>query len=49
VPGGWLEKLWKNVNDPEWLRKVEELFLRVDFFGVPIVSNDERLPAGFRT
>jgi hypothetical protein len=47
--GGWLEKLWKNVSDPEWLRKVEELFLRVDFFGVPIVSNDERPTAGFRT
>jgi len=47
--GGWLEKLGKNINDPEWLRRVEELFLRVDFFSVPIVLNDERPPAGFRT
>jgi hypothetical protein len=38
--GGWLEKLEKNINDPEWLSKVEELFLRVDYFGVEIVSGD---------
>jgi len=44
---GWLEKLTKNVSDPRWLRRVEELFLGVDFFGVPIVVNQERPPAGF--
>jgi hypothetical protein len=36
--GGWLEKLERNINDPEWLSKVEELLLRVDYFGVEIVS-----------
>jgi hypothetical protein len=41
--GGWLEKLEKNINDPDWLSKVEELLLRVDYFGVEIVSgNGER-------
>jgi hypothetical protein len=38
--GGWLEKLEKNINDPDWLSKVEELLLRVDYFGVEIVSDD---------
>jgi len=38
--GGWLEKLEKNINDPDWLSKVEELLLRVDYFGVKIVSDD---------
>jgi len=37
--GGWLEKLEKNINDPDWLSKVEELLLRVDRFGVEIVSD----------
>jgi hypothetical protein len=36
--GGWLEKLERNINDPEWLSKVEELLLRVDYFGIEIVS-----------
>jgi hypothetical protein len=36
--GGWLEKLERNINDPDWLSKVEELLLRVDHFGVEIVS-----------
>ena len=36
--GGWLEKLEKNINDPDWLSKVEELLLRVYYFGVEIVS-----------
>jgi hypothetical protein len=35
--GGWLEKLEKNINDPEWLSKVEELLLKIDYFGVEIV------------
>jgi len=35
----WLEKLEKNINDPEWLSKVEDLLLRVDYFGVEIVSS----------
>jgi hypothetical protein len=35
---GWLEKLERNINDPDWLSKVEELLLRVDYFGVEIVS-----------
>ena len=35
---GWLGKLEKNINDPDWLSKVEELLLRVDYFGVEIVS-----------
>jgi len=34
----WLEKLEKNINDPEWLSKVEDLLLRVDYFGVEIHS-----------
>jgi hypothetical protein len=38
--GGWLEKLEKNINDPDWLSKVEELILRVDYFGAVIVSDD---------
>jgi hypothetical protein len=38
--GGWLEKLERNINDPDWLSKVEELLLRVDHFGVEIVSNE---------
>jgi hypothetical protein len=38
--GGWLEKLEKNINDPDWLKKVEELLLRVDYFGIEIVSGD---------
>jgi len=38
--GGWLEKLEKNINDPDWLSKVEELLLRVDYFGIEIVSGD---------
>jgi len=37
--GGWLEKLERNINDPDWLGKVEELLLRVDYFGVEIVSD----------
>ena len=37
---GWLEKLEKNINDPEWLSKVQDLLLRVDYFGVEIVSGD---------
>jgi len=39
--GGWLEKLEKNINDPDWLSKVEELLLRVDYFGVEIDSDDD--------
>jgi len=35
--GGWLSELEKNINDPDWLSKVEELLLRVDYFGVEIV------------
>jgi len=35
---GWLEKLERNINAPEWLSKVEDLLLRVDYFGVEIVS-----------
>jgi hypothetical protein len=35
--GGWLEKLEKNINDPEWLSTVEELILKIDYFGVEIV------------
>jgi hypothetical protein len=38
--GGWLEKLEKNINDPEWLSKVEELLLRVSYFGVEIDTDD---------
>jgi hypothetical protein len=38
--GGWLEKLEKNINDPDWLSKVEELLLKVDHFGVEIVSDE---------
>jgi len=38
--GGWLEELERNINDPDWLRKVEEMLLRVDHFGVEIVSGD---------
>jgi hypothetical protein len=38
--GVWLEKLEKNINDPDWLSKVEKLLLRVDHFGVEIVSNE---------
>jgi len=38
--GSWLEKLEKNINDPDWLSKVEELILRVDYFGAVIVSDD---------
>ena len=38
--GGWLEKLERNINDPDWLSKVEELILRVDYFGAVIVSDD---------
>jgi hypothetical protein len=37
---GWLEKLEKNINDPDWLSKVEELLLRVDCFGVEIISDE---------
>jgi hypothetical protein len=37
---GWLEKLERNINDPAWLRKVEELLLLVDHFGVEIVPGD---------
>ena len=37
---GWLEKLEKNINDPDWLSKVEELILRVDYFGAVIVSDE---------
>jgi hypothetical protein len=40
--GGWLGELEKNINDPAWLRKVEELFLLTDYFGVVIVSDDDR-------
>jgi hypothetical protein len=36
--GGWLGGLERNINDPDWLSKVEELLLRVDYFGVEIVS-----------
>jgi hypothetical protein len=39
--GGWLEKLEKNINDPGWLAKVEELLLRVDHFGVMIISGQD--------
>ncbi len=38
--GGWLEKLEKNINDPEWLSEVEKLLLQVDYFGVEIVPSD---------
>ena len=38
--GGWLAKLERNINDPDWLRKVQDLFLIVDYFGVVIVSDD---------
>jgi len=38
--GGWLEKLEKNINDPDWLSKVEDLLLRVAYFGVEIDSDD---------
>jgi hypothetical protein len=34
---GWLIELEKNISDPEWLSKVEELLLRADYFGVQIV------------
>jgi hypothetical protein len=37
--GGWLAELERNINDPDWLSKVEELILRVDHFGVEIVSD----------
>jgi hypothetical protein len=36
--GGWLERLEKSINDPDWLSKVEELLLRVSYFGVEIDS-----------
>jgi len=36
--GGWLGDLERNINDPAWLRKVEEMLLLVDHFGVEIVS-----------
>jgi hypothetical protein len=39
--GGWLEKLERNINDPDWLSKVEELLLRVDYFGVEIDEEEE--------
>jgi len=39
--GGWLEKLEKSINDPDWLSKVEELLIRVDYFGVDIYSDDD--------
>jgi hypothetical protein len=35
---GWLEELERNINNPDWLRKVEEMLLLVDYFGVEIVS-----------
>jgi hypothetical protein len=38
--GGWLEELERNINNPDWLRKVEEMLLLVDHFGVEIVSSD---------
>jgi hypothetical protein len=38
--GGWLGRLEKNINDPDWLSKVEELLLKIDHFNVIIVSND---------
>ncbi len=39
--GGWLENLDKNINDPDWLGKVEELLLRVDYFGVQVISSGD--------
>jgi hypothetical protein len=38
--GGWLEKLEKNINDPDWLCKVEELLLVAGHFGVHIEPSD---------
>ena len=38
--GGWLAELERNINDPDWLRKVQDLFLIVDYFEVAIVSDD---------
>jgi hypothetical protein len=38
--GGWLGELESNINNADWLRKVEELLLLVDHFGVEIVSAD---------
>jgi hypothetical protein len=38
--GGWLEKLEKNINDPDWLRKIEELILITGHFGVQNISDD---------
>jgi hypothetical protein len=35
--GGWLGELERNINDPEWLSKVEELLLKIDHFGVKII------------
>jgi hypothetical protein len=37
---GWLERLEKNINDPDWLSKVEELLLKVRHLEVQIVSSD---------
>jgi hypothetical protein len=39
--GGWLGELERNISDPDWLSKVEELLLRVDYFRIVIVSDDD--------
>jgi hypothetical protein len=39
--GEWIGKLEKNINDPDWLSKVEELLLKVDDFYVVVVSADD--------
>jgi len=36
----WLEKLERKINNPRWLKRVEELLLWVDYFGVHLVFED---------
>jgi len=38
--GGWIERLEKNINDPDWLGKVEAMLLRVDYFWMLVVTDD---------
>jgi hypothetical protein len=36
----WIEKLVRKINNPRWLKRVEELLLTVDYFGVLVVFED---------
>jgi hypothetical protein len=39
--GGWIGRLEKNINDPDWLSKVEELLLKIDYFNVLVEASDD--------